>query len=81
MVNPPKEGDESYPLYKEEYDGIYNGLKKRAIALHEAFKEMEGVSCQDPQVCEPLFGFVLFICPFSLVFSIEGVDAKYDMVL
>lgn len=51
MVNPPKEGEESYALYREEYDGIYAGLKKRATALHEAFKEMEGVSCQDPQVC------------------------------
>jgi alanine transaminase len=51
MVNPPKEGEESYDLYKKEYDAIYEGLKKRANALWEAFKVMEGVSCQDPQVC------------------------------
>ena len=50
MVNPPKEGDESYPLYKQEWDGIYAGLQKRATALHEAFKTMEGVDCQNPQV-------------------------------
>lgn len=50
MVNPPKEGDESYELYKQEYDGIFNGLKERSAALYKAFKEMEGVECQDPQV-------------------------------
>jgi len=55
MVNPPKEGEPSYELYKQEYDGIYSGLKKRALALFEAFKEMEGVSCQDPQGAMYLF--------------------------
>ncbi len=50
MVNPPKEGEPSYELYKKEYDDIYKGLQKRATALYEAFKEMEGVECQDPQV-------------------------------
>jgi len=50
QVNPPKEGDPSYPLYKEEYESIAAGLKKRAGALFEAFKQMEGVECQEPQV-------------------------------
>lgn len=50
QVNPPKEGDPSYPLYRKEYDGIAQGLKQRATALFEAFKEMEGVDCQEPQV-------------------------------
>lgn len=48
MVNPPKEGDESYALYKQEYDGIFAGLQKRANALYEAFRDMEGVSCASP---------------------------------
>lgn len=55
MVNPPKQGDPSYELYKEEWDGIYNGLQKRATALWEAFKEMEGVKCDDPQGSMYLF--------------------------
>jgi len=53
MVNPPKKGQPSYELYKQEWDGIFSGLKKRATALYEAFKEMEGVECQDPQVNIP----------------------------
>lgn len=50
QVNPPKEGDPSYPLYKEEYNSISQGLQKRATALYDAFKQMEGVECQTPQV-------------------------------
>jgi alanine transaminase len=50
MVNPPKEGDESYEQYTSEFNSTYEGLKKRANALFDAFKVMEGVSCQDPQV-------------------------------
>ncbi|KAI0969517.1 alanine transaminase-like protein [Xylaria arbuscula] len=55
MVNPPKQGDPSYPLYEQEYNGIFNGLKKRATALYEAFKEMEGVECGEPQGSMYLF--------------------------
>ena len=50
MVNPPKEGEPSYELYRKEYDGIEAGLRKRATALYEAFKEMEGVEIGEPQV-------------------------------
>jgi alanine transaminase len=50
MVNPPKKGEPSYELYQKEYSGISDGLHKRALALYEAFKQMEGVECQEPQV-------------------------------
>ncbi|KAK9356891.1 pyridoxal phosphate-dependent transferase [Lipomyces doorenjongii] len=55
MVNPPKPGDESYPVYKAEYDAIYKALKERAFSLFSAFKEMEGVSCQEPKGAMYLF--------------------------
>ena len=50
MVNPPKKGDPSFALYDKEVNGIKDGLHKRATALYEAFKEMEGVECGEPQV-------------------------------
>ena len=53
VVNPPKDGDPSYPLYNKEYNIIKEGLHTRAMALFEAFKQMEGVECQDPQVIDP----------------------------
>ena len=51
MVNPPKEGEPSYPLYQKEYTGIRDGLHQRALALYKGFQQMEGVECQEPQVC------------------------------
>jgi alanine transaminase len=49
MVNPPKEGDASYPLYAEERDGILASLKRRASKLTEAYNSMEGISIQTPE--------------------------------
>ena len=54
MVNPPKEGERSYPLYRKEYDDIFQGLQERATALFKAFKQMEGVDLPDPQVGYPI---------------------------
>lgn len=55
MVNPPREGEPSYELYKQEWDGIFFGLNQRATALYEAFKQMEGVECQEPRGSMYLF--------------------------
>ncbi|KAI1810519.1 PLP-dependent transferase [Poronia punctata] len=55
MVNPPQPGDPSFELYDQEYKGIFEGLKQRATALYEAFKEMEGVECGEPQGSMYLF--------------------------
>lgn len=55
MVNPPREGEPSYQLYKQEYDGIYGNLQERARALFRAFQKMEGVECQNPQGAMYLF--------------------------
>ncbi|RKF77291.1 putative alanine aminotransferase, mitochondrial [Golovinomyces cichoracearum] len=55
MVNPPQEGSPSYELYKKEYDEIFTGLKERAFALYEAFKQMDGVECDEPQGSMYLF--------------------------
>ncbi|KAF4125631.1 alanine transaminase [Geosmithia morbida] len=55
MVNPPREGDPSYPLYRREYDSIFDSLRQRATALHSAFSQMEGVECAEPQGSMYLF--------------------------
>lgn len=55
MVNPPREGEPSYELYKQEYDAIYASLRERATALYEAFGHMEGVECAEPQGSMYLF--------------------------
>lgn len=53
MVNPPLKGEPSFELYNQEYNGISEGLHKRALALFNAFQRMEGVEVQEPQVWNP----------------------------
>jgi len=76
MVNPPKEGEPSYELYKKEYDGIFNGLKQRAFALYEAFKQMEGVECGEPQGSMYLFPTITL--PKKAIEAAEKEGRKAD---
>jgi alanine transaminase len=46
LVDPPREGDESYPLYKEETTTTHENLLKRSKYMHERFNALKGVSCQ-----------------------------------
>ncbi|KAH7321323.1 pyridoxal phosphate-dependent transferase [Stachybotrys elegans] len=55
MVNPPQPGSPSYELFQGENDAIFAELKRRATALYEAFKDMEGVECGEPQGSMYLF--------------------------
>lgn len=45
MVRPPKEGEESYPLYKAETDAIHAALAQRTKLMAARLSALEGVSC------------------------------------
>ena len=45
IINPPKEGDESYELYKKERSRVVNSLKQKAELVSELFNSIEGVQC------------------------------------
>lgn len=45
VMNPPEEGDESFPLYKKERDGILDSLKRRAEVMTGCLNKLEGVTC------------------------------------
>ncbi|KAF9138112.1 hypothetical protein BGX30_009508 [Mortierella sp. GBA39] len=55
MVSPPKKGDPSYPLYKKEYDAIYNSLIERATILENTFNSLEGCTCNSADGAMYLF--------------------------
>ncbi|KAG2538295.1 hypothetical protein PVAP13_9NG411700 [Panicum virgatum] len=55
IMNPPKEGDESYAAYKAEKDGILQSLARRAKALEDAFNNLEGISCNKAEGAMYLF--------------------------
>ncbi|KAL4072160.1 pyridoxal phosphate-dependent transferase [Scleroderma citrinum] len=47
MVRPPKEGEESYPLWKEETDKIHTALKERTGLMAARLNRLPGVFCVD----------------------------------
>lgn len=55
LVRPPKEGEESYALFKEETEGIYQTLKSRSEKMHAKFNELPEVVCNEAQGALYLF--------------------------
>jgi alanine transaminase len=49
MVNPPTEGDLSYPIFFQERSAILTSLARRAARLASLLNELEGVSCVSPE--------------------------------
>lgn len=47
MVRPPKEGEESYPLWKKETDTIHKALRERTKIMAERLNALPGVTCVD----------------------------------
>jgi len=55
MVQPPKKGSPSYDLYTQEIQTIYESLRRRATKLANAFKSLEGVTCNPAEGAMYLF--------------------------
>lgn len=55
MVNPPKEGDESFERDQAERKAIHDSYKSKAEAMYEAFSELENIEVQKPQGAMYLF--------------------------
>ena len=49
VMNPPQEGEESYPLFAKEREAILVSLKRRSRKLVAALNELEGVTCNEAQ--------------------------------
>ena len=45
MINPPKPSGPSYKRYKEETEGIYESLRRRAKKVADTFSKLDGISC------------------------------------
>ncbi|KAL9113949.1 MAG: hypothetical protein Q9227_002083 [Pyrenula ochraceoflavens] len=76
MVNPPSPQSPSYALYQSEYNAIKNGLHERATALYHAFKDLEGVSVQEPMGSMYLFPTIRL--PEKAVKKAEELGKKPD---
>ncbi|CAI5439058.1 unnamed protein product [Caenorhabditis angaria] len=49
VVNPPKEGQPSYALWKKERDAVLASLKERATLVEKAYSSIDGISCNPVQ--------------------------------
>jgi alanine transaminase len=47
LVRPPKRGEESYALWKEETDSIHSALAYRMKTMAARFNKLPGVSCAE----------------------------------
>jgi alanine transaminase len=77
MVNPPKQGEESYKSFEAEFNDIYEGLRSRALSLKEAFSKMQGVECQSPEGAMYLFPRLVDI-PEKAVKAAEEAKKQVD---
>ncbi|UZJ56876.1 hypothetical protein CBS101457_006196 [Exobasidium rhododendri] len=55
LVKPPKEGEPSYKLFKEETDAIFSTLLERSRKMASKFNDLEGISCGEAQGALYLF--------------------------
>jgi aspartate/methionine/tyrosine aminotransferase len=69
MVNPPKQGDESYEQYEKEKNGILDELKFKSNLLGTELNKIEGMSTEVPQGA--MYAYVKFELPHP-----KGVDPK-----
>jgi len=61
MVNPPKPGDVSYPLFRREKQALIDSLRRRARLITDAFNRLEGVVCQETDGMTDLQTIYLYI--------------------
>jgi alanine transaminase len=46
MVRTPREGEPSYPRYREEYQSVYESLRRKAALVRKTLDDLDGVHCQ-----------------------------------
>lgn len=83
MVQPPKEGDESYETYKKEKGDILSSLQRRSAKLSAALNKLQGMSCQ--QIDGAMYAFPTITLPQKAVTAAASMgvaaDAMYCMGL
>ena len=78
MVNPPREGDDSYAQYKQERDDILSSLKRRAVNLVKKLNSLEGVSCQQAEGA--MYAFPSITIPDKAVKEAQTLGVAPDML-
>ena len=76
QARPPRPGDASYALYRDERDAILASLRRRAERLVAAFRGLEGVSCEAPEGA--LYAFPQMSLPARAVAAARAAGKQPD---
>ena len=77
MVQPPKEGEPSFPQYIQEKTDIQNSLQRRAEKIVHALNDLEGVTCNVTQGA--LYAFPSITLPQGAVDRAKELGKAPDM--
>ena len=80
MVNPPKNGDDSYKLFHSEYQKQYQSLQERAKILTKELNNIDGIACNT--VYGAMYAFPRIKLPEIVVETInkEYKDKTVDFI-
>eukprot|EP01067_Filipodium_phascolosomae_P002251 Filipodium_phascolosomae@DN2339_c0_g1_i1.p1 len=78
IVTPPKEGDVSYPVFKQETEAIFNELKRKAKFVQDAFNNMKNMSSQS--VDGAMYAFARIEMPAKAIEAAKAKNVKPDFM-
>lgn len=76
VVNPPKPGEPSYPLFMEEKQKVLTDLKAKAKLVADTFNSIEGISCN--KVAGAMYAFPKIDIPSKAIQAATEVGQKAD---
>uniref|UniRef100_A0AC35TPZ6 Alanine transaminase n=1 Tax=Rhabditophanes sp. KR3021 TaxID=114890 RepID=A0AC35TPZ6_9BILA len=77
VVNPPKEGDESYERWKKEKNAVLSSLKERATLVKEAYGAIKGISCNPVQGA--MYAFPQIHLPAKAITAAKAKNLEPDV--
>eukprot|EP01083_Nonionella_stella_P047856 128078_1 len=78
VINPPKDGDESYPIFEKEYEKQYESLRERAQIISTALTEIDGISCN--AVYGAMYAFPNITLPDDVVANVANAYKEDDVL-
>lgn len=81
VMNPPKEGDESFELYDREKRGILDSLVRRAKMMVESLNKLDGIACNEVEGALYAFPRLVGLEGKTSAEGAAPADAKYCMAL
>lgn len=77
IVNPPKEGEESYELFMKEKNSVLDGLKTKGELVTKLFNQIDGIKCNPVQGA--MYAFPQITIPKKAIEQAKSLGMEPDM--